>query len=470
VNAYTIGVLSRATSCCALALIAPAACHSVNDAPTAPVFASGGTIVDPQGRTVVLRGVNARADAFFDDNEQLVPLPPFTVDDCQFVGEQLGGNQVRLPINWSYLEPTQGTLDSSYVAAVLALAAGCAQVGVYTLIDLHQDGWSKYVGQDGAPFWAHQPSLPDDDMDQHDGNQASTSTAVQTEMSGFFADTAGLIPAYASMASRLAAQIDKQPGIIGLELMNEPIAPPDQLNAFYSTVASAVRAVAPGLPLYAEPSATRNIVDFAQPPIIPQDDLVYSPHLYTGVFQGDWVVGDNARIEASIQNMQSEAAKIHAPIVVTEFGNDPADPTGAAWLAASLDLLDQYALSASLWVYEEWPSTCGQPSCWGLYDEAPAGDGSYVRALRSSAVALIARPYPQAIAGTLESFAYDQPSATLTVQLHGTTGTHLLAAPMLVYPNDVTVTCDGDVVPATRTGGSVAVECTGSTLVMTAAD
>jgi endoglycosylceramidase len=452
------------------ALIAALGCHAATDAPTAPVFASGGTIVDAQGRTIVLRGVNARADSFFDDNAQLVPLPSFTADDCQLISEQLGANQLRLPINWSLLEPTQGTLDSSYVAAILALAAGCMQVGVYTLVDLHQDGWSKYVGQDGAPFWAHQPALPDGDMDQHDGNQAPTSTDVQTEMSGFFADTTGLIPAYASMASRLAAQLDKQPGIIGLELMNEPIAAPDQLNAFYSTVAGAVRAVAPGLPLYAEPSATRNIVDFAQPPVIPQDDIIYAPHLYTGVFQGDWVVGDSARIEASIQGMQSEAAKIHAPIVVTEFGDDPADPTGAAWLAASLDLLDQYALSASLWVYEEWPSTCGQPSCWGLYDETAVGDGTYTRTLRSAAVALIARPYPQAIAGTLDSFSYDQPSATLTVQMHGAAGTQLLAAPMLVYPNDVAVTCDGAAVPSTRTGGSVAVACTGSTLVMTPAN
>jgi endoglycosylceramidase len=464
-------VISRTATIALLAV----GCHAADVAPTAPVFASGGNVVDAQGRTIVLRGVNVRADSFFDDNEQLVPLPPFTVDDCQFVGEQLGGNQLRLPINWSYLEPTQGTLADSYVAAVLALAAGCMQYGVYTLVDLHQDGWSKYVGQDGAPFWAHQPALPADDIDQHDGNQASTSQAVQTEMTGFFDDTADLIPAYASMASRLATQIDKQPGIIGLEIINEPIAAPTALDAFYSTVAAAVRAVAPGLPLYAEPSATRNIVDYAVPPIIPQDDIIYSPHLYTGVFQGDWMVGDNARIESSIQNMQSEAAKMAAPIVVTEFGNDPADPTGAAWLAAALDLLDQYALSASLWVYEEWPSTCGQPSCWGLYDEAPVMDGSgattsYTRTLRSAAVALIARPYPQAIAGTLDSFAYDQPSKTLTVQLHGTSGTHRLAAPMLVYPGDVVVTCDGQAVPATRTGGSVAVACAGSTLVMTAAD
>ena len=448
-----------------------AACHADDTpAPAAPAFAAAGHLVDAEGRAVVLRGFNARAATFFDDSDQLVPLPPFTADDCRIVGEQFGGNFLRLPISWSYLEPVRGALADDYIDAALALAAACEAYGVHTLVDLHQDGWSKFIGQDGAPFWAHQPPLPADDVDEHAGNQPTTSSPVQAEMTSFFED-ADLVGAYAAMASRLAARIDRQPGVLGLEIINEPIASIADLDAFYATVAGAVRATAPDLPLFAEPSATRNLLDAATPPTVPAGDVLYAPHLYTGVFQGDWMVGDDARIDASIDGMLSEAGAMHAPVVITEFGNDPADATGAAWLAAALDLLDEHALSASLWVYEEWPSTCGQPSCWGLYDEAPVanGDGvtTYARALRPEAVALVARPYPQAIAGTLDSFAYDATSRTLTVQLHGAAGTHQLAAPQLVYPGNVAVTCDGAPATATRTGGSVAVACTGSTLVMT---
>jgi endoglycosylceramidase len=458
------------TAAVAIAMLVGTGCHG-GSPPTAPVYAVGGHLQDREGRTVVLRGVNLRADGLFDAYEGALPLPPFTADDCRVIGEDFGFDQVRLAINWSYLEPTRGDLDDAYLDGVLALAAACADEGVYSLVDLHEDGWSKYVGSDGAPFWAHQPPLPAADIDQHAGGQATTSPAVQTQLEGFFADQGGLVEDYASMAGRLAARIDQQPGVIGLELINEPLASPTGLADFYATVAPAVRAAAPSLPIYAEPDASRNVVDFAHPPIVPTDDVVYAPHLYTGVFQGNWVVGDDARIEQSIQGMVSEAAKIDAPLVVTEYGDNPIDPTGAAWLGAALGLLDKYAVSASFWVYEEWPSTCGQPACWGLYDEAPiAGATTYARTLRPQAVALLARAYPQAIAGSLDAFAYDATAHVLTVQMHGAHGTHVLAAPRLIYPGAVAVACDGVAVPATRTAGRVEVECDGSTMTLGPAD
>jgi endoglycosylceramidase len=432
---------------------------------TAPVSSTGTTLVDDAGREVTLRGVNIRAAGFFDAYQGYLPLPPFAADDCAVVGQELGMNQLRLPISWSLLESTQGNIDQTYVASVLALASACAQQGVYTLVDLHQDGWSKYLGADGAPFWAHDPALPASDADQSAGGQATTSMAVQAAFDGFFADMT-LMQAYATMAGQLAAALDRQPGILGLEIMNEPIATQDQLDPFYALVATAVRRVAPGLPLYFEPNGERNVVDFANPDPLTVGDTIYSPHLYTGVFQGNWMIGQDSRIENSITGMISEATEAHAALMVTELGNNPADPVGAAWLTAALDLLDRYAVSASVWVYEEWPSTCGSPSCWGLYDETSDGMMGYTRQLRPAAVSLLARAYPRAIAGHLESFSFDATTRTLTVHMQGASGTHLLAAPTLVYPGDVSVTCDGRAVKSMRTGSQVSTECAGATLVM----
>jgi len=456
---------------CLLVLAALAAgCDPAAPAPTSPVQASHGDLVDTQGRTVVLRGVNVRAAGFFDNHRDYIPLPPFGADDCRVLGEDLGMNQLRLAINWSYLEPTRGTFDAAYVDRILQIAADCELHGVYTLVDLHQDGWSKYVGYDGAPFWAHQPALPASAVDESAGAHDATSSEVQAAMAGFFADRDGLVADYASMAGRLAALIDRAPGIIGLELMNEPMATASDLAGFHAAVASAVRAAAPGLPVYFEPNALRNVLDLASPRPLPVDNVVYAPHLYTGVFQGNWMVGQDARIDDSIQHMLSEARTTDAALVVTEFGNHPVDPTGSAWLTAALTLLDRHAVSASFWVYEEWPSTCGQPSCWGLYDEAAIDDGAgavtYRRTLRPEAVTLLARAFPQAIAGELESFAYDPASRTLTVHLRGAAGTHVLAAPRLVYGDDIAVTCDGRPTNAIRRGGRVEVSCPGTLLVL----
>jgi endoglycosylceramidase len=440
-------------------------CSSPPSHSAAPVYPSGGRLVDQQGRSVVLRGVNIRAAGFFDDHYTHLPLPPFSGDDCRVMAQDLGMSSLRLPISWSYLEPSPGNFDQAYVAKILQLAADCAAQGIYTYVDLHQDGWSKYVGDDGAPFWAHNPPLPASLMDESGGGQGAISAAVQAAFNGFFNDTAGLVKSYASMAGRLAKIIDKQPGIIGLELMNEPTASPDQLANFDNVVGLAVRAAAPGLPIFFEPIAVRNVLDTASPDPLPVQNTVYTPHLYTGVFQNNWMIGQTSRIENSIQGMISEASSVNSALMVTEFGNDPTNAKGLAWLGDALNLMDQYVVSWSFWVYEEWPC------CWGLYDEAPiAGQPAYTRTLRPAATALLARPYPLAIAGTVDSFAYDQPSRTLTVQMHGASGTHVLAAPGLVYSGNVAVTCDGHAVAASRNGSRVSVQCAGKTLIMSPAN
>jgi hypothetical protein len=452
-----------------LGLIVTGAC-SAPPPSSAPVYASDGHLIDQQGRSALLRGVNIRADGFFDDYRGYLPLPPFTGDDCRVLGQDFGMNSLRLPISWSFLEPTRGAIDQTYVAKILKIAADCAAYGIYTFVDLHQDGWSKFVGDDGAPFWAHAPSLAPALMDQSSGGHWTLARAASA-FKGFFGDTSGLVEDYASMAGRLAKLIDKQPGIVGLELMNEPFASSADLDNFGSTVAPAVRAAAPGLPIYFEPAAIRNELDKASPDPLPVKNTVYTPHLYTGIFQGDWMIGQSARIENSVQNMISEASSVNSALMVTEFGNNPVDPVGAAWLTASLNLLDQYVVSSSFWVYEEWPSSCGSPICWGLYDETPiAGQATYMRTLRPAAVSLLARAYPAAIAGTVESFSYDAASRTLTVHMQGGAGTHILAAPGLIYTGNVAVTCDGRAVTATRNGSRVAVQCQGKTLVMTAAN
>ena len=122
-------------------------------APTSPIRPAGGHLVDSDGRTALLRGVNIRAAGLFDGWKGHMPIPPFDAEaDCRVIGEDLGMNQLRLAISWSLLEPTRGQLDHSYVDHVLAIAAACNRHGVYSIVDLHQDVWSKYVGEDGAPF------------------------------------------------------------------------------------------------------------------------------------------------------------------------------------------------------------------------------------------------------------------------------------------------------------------------------
>ena len=74
-------------------------------------------------------GVNARIegifDVTFDDGRvPLEPIPVLTAGDCTRM-RQLGFNLLRLPINWSAIEPTRGNYDAAYLDAVQA-AVDCA--------------------------------------------------------------------------------------------------------------------------------------------------------------------------------------------------------------------------------------------------------------------------------------------------------------------------------------------------------
>ena len=38
------------------------------------------------------------------------------------------------------------------------VVTSCRSHGIYVLLDLHQDAWSKEIGEDGAPLWAISPA------------------------------------------------------------------------------------------------------------------------------------------------------------------------------------------------------------------------------------------------------------------------------------------------------------------------
>jgi Cellulase (glycosyl hydrolase family 5) len=64
---------------------------------------------DREGRSLVLRGVNAKQPGIFDvtfsdGREARYEVPSFDADDAAYIRKS-GFNVVRLPINWSAIEP-----------------------------------------------------------------------------------------------------------------------------------------------------------------------------------------------------------------------------------------------------------------------------------------------------------------------------------------------------------------------------
>src|SRR3569623_1184515 len=315
-----------------------AACGSDPAPATTPLASDGTHLRDAQGRIALLHGVNARIegvfDVTFDDGRTaLEPIPALTDFDCQRM-RALGFDFLRLPINWSGIEPVEGTYDEGYLANVDAAVQCAARAGIYVMIDLHEDAYSKEIGEDGAPLWAIQP-------------------APVALLQGPLDDLG-------------AARWATDAAVIGCELFYEPPVGDTLVSPFSFEAAARVRAAAPNKLVMFEPSATRNLFDFAPKSMVPfpTRDAVYAPHIYTYVFASDPTQLENLTPEAlepSVQAARAEATAWHTPLMIGEYGVGPDQANADLWMGVQHQLHDRYFASDAFWVWKE-----ESQASWGL--------------------------------------------------------------------------------------------------------
>jgi endoglycosylceramidase len=158
----------------------------------------------------------------------------------------LGFNVVRLVLNWSQLEPTPGTYSTTYLNRVAQVVGWARQQGIYVILDMHQDQYSRYIvpvdaksapagcspsgGGDGAPAWAVQTDgkagcalYGIDELNPAESAafanfwQNSPVAASQGQSPG-----TGLQDHYIGALAALAHRFQNSPDVLGYELMNEP--------------------------------------------------------------------------------------------------------------------------------------------------------------------------------------------------------------------------------------------------------
>lgn len=425
---------------------------------------------DAEGRVALLRGINARVegvfDVTFDDGRiPLEPIPALTAADCTRMRE-LGFDLLRLPINWSGIEPTRGAYNEAYLQRVDAAIACAGDAGMYVLVDLHQDAYSKEIGEDGAPLWAIQPpptQLLEGPL--HDLGDRRLSPQVRAAFETFFAkdDASGLQAAFAEMLAHVAARWADHPAVIGFELLNEPDTGSAEVDAFHARVAPAVAQAAPQKLVIFEPPALRNFLDFvpkAAAPF-PVPGGVYAPHIYTFVFYSDQSRFQSAtpeELEPSMSNARDEANAWRTPLLIGEFGVGPDnDDAHTRWIQTQGQLHDRYFASNAFWLWKE-----KSQGSWGLFDYEPTTD---TWTERPHVIAWVSRVHVARIAGTPRSVESTPNGDAVRVEIEPGSAT---MAPHLVYiperfATSTQVTCDGAALAAPRdpATGLVAVPCSG---------
>jgi endoglycosylceramidase len=419
------------------------ACAPAKYHPTfGPVDSDGHDLRDAEGRVKLYRGVNVHIagifDVGFDDGRApREALPDFDASDPTQMRAR-GFNLVRLPINWSAIEPARDQFDDGYLDRVAGIVALCRAAGVDVLLDLHEDGWSKELCEDGAPLWATIPPPDPPTGGPVPGPDCHTAAGALAAFDSFWADTDSLQEAYFDMLRHVAARFRDDPAVIGYEIMNEPIGVDDVVQQFQAHAAAALRATDANKLVVFEPVATRNFTNGApiSPAPFPVAGAVYAVHVYTAIF-GDQSSLDDGTYESllhgSIAGAREEADAWHTPLMITEYGLGSQQAHGADWITATNDELDAAQASATWWLWKD-PT----PGGWGLFDPPAAGNGKYMP--RPWMMQALSRPYAQAVGGNLDAMTWD--GATLTVRFRGRGD--VPARHDVYFPDTVpTVACDG---------------------------
>ena len=349
--------------------------------------AEKGQFWNEKGQVVELRGVNVagtsktppflplpksagityppppeKAAHFFTDNTDVRQLDYL---------EASGFNIIRLLFVWEAYEPEPGVTDDSYLRMFDLIASEAWKRGIYTIIDFHQDAFSRWVDYgcgEGFPHWALGPKLTTFNP-RNDALCANWMAMAFTDLNGVqraFADFySGAAPNqlrahYVKLFATLAERFRKVPGVIGYDILNEPFSYTfdNDLKELYRDTGEAIWNADPGAILFLEPDLLTDTNGKANlpKPFDTSRNIAYAPHFYDPAIMGQKKYSGPATSQQAFTSMRSFAASWDAPLFLGEFGA-PAVAVGASdYIALIYDLLDggqsgAPPVSGAQWVY-----------------------------------------------------------------------------------------------------------------------
>jgi endoglycosylceramidase len=383
---------------------------------------------DDRGRVVILRGVNLAGNSKVPP---FLPLPKFGDPDATPAGYQktvataysftehtdiseldslpeIGVNVIRLVFNWEAFEPIEGERNPFYLDMVQRIAEGAWKRGIFTIIDFHQDLFSRFLAGgcgDGFPRWA----MPSDINAVNPTNGEScrfwqTNGVLNPNADrkqafvAFYANRDGLKDKYLSMIEAVTTRFTHQDGILGYDLINEPYSGSQEadLRAFYPAVASSINHMDSTAIMFVEPAASSSLGNQTNLKVAPvtTGNVVYAPHFYDPkiIFPGVYMGASKSK--SAFSYMLSTANNWRVPLFVGEYGA----PSGAIGVNTYMEvlnsLLNESFASGTQWNYTPgW--SCKTLDGWNREDLSIVGEDLQIRKQL-----FLVRAYPQRISGT----------------------------------------------------------------------
>jgi endoglycosylceramidase len=381
-----------------------------------PVRRVGPWLVDDQGRVVVAHGWNVVRKS--------PPFAPwrFGPSDARLLAGE-GFTVARIGFLWEGVEPQPGQYDDRYIARILRLDSLLERYGIRTLVDFHQDLWSRANHGDGAPAWA------------------TLGSNFNQSFAAFWRDDpapdgVGILTHFVRAWEHVAQSLRGQRNVLGLDPFNEPYPgsgyPPPcgpftrcaafergALDAFHQRVIGAIRAGGATQIVFPEGVAESG----QEPPVLPASSDPQSGfnfHFYcptTQLSRLDVPVGQPspeaeacAAIEQrNIGRFTDYALQLDAPGFLSEFSCNDVNPDNAQ----VVDLVARTFTSWTAWAYftaSDDPANCPRQGL--LVDDAKPGSEANAKQDKLDAFSV---PYAAAIAGTPASTRLDRATRTFTL-------------------------------------------------------
>ncbi len=422
---------------------------------------------DGTGRQIILHGIN-----YVNKDPLAGYLYPESADAFGAF-RRWGFNCIRLGVMWAGLEPEPGAYDEAYLRGIGRQLDLAHERELFVYLDMHQDLFSVLYS-DGAPAWATAHEGLPHVAGEVWSDAYVTSPAVQAAIDNFWrnapvpgalgkSEGPGLQDRLIACWRLLAERFGTHPAVIGYDLYNEPMlgsAAPEALNLQFSRGAELLAQRAGDLPapdqnaspdadlfaLWASPEGRSQVLGLLDGPVYAE--VMEAPRPVYNRFEREALMPFYERAAAAIRSVDSrriifleasmgsnmgvysaiEPLAAGGPQAYAPHGYDLVVDTPAVAEAgpARVELiftrhgetarrLGLPMLVGEWGAYGAWPDTLPAAravvrmferlSCSDTYwDYRPGMEGD-------ACFPALSRPYPERVAGELESYAFDEERA-----------------------------------------------------------
>jgi endoglycosylceramidase len=453
--------------------------------------------VDQYGRRLVFHGVNAafKLPPYLPQTESFDPQLSISAEDIAFM-QQWGFNLVRFAIFWEAVEIQPGVYNNTYLAQVNSIINTLGKAGIYTVLDSHQDLFSRRFCGEGMPFF-YTPSVNhrcdaywfggvfelmglcksmnsyDFTLDSNQNPEISQclthnfelyymSPEVNSIFYNFY-NNQTLLSAYKNFWKTVSSSLGSNPYIIAYDLLNEPwpggfyefpeylvpgVTDHTYLQDFYFNLSQVIRPNTQIPFLAIEPT---QLPDTMSKDVFPvgftslPDKSILNDHSYCCEIGLDMCINGEPSYENAttvcrafhkrkVEVRSLDAERLGVGLTFTEFGACSGSAACIAEIEGALDAFDSKALSWAYWQYK------------GFGDFTTTGSGTeglwYQNGtLQVNKVKALSRTYIKATQGIPKSFTFNNGTFVGTFELNSsiTMPTEIYINSEMWYPNGVSV-------------------------------